>query len=109
MKRFRVGILIAIVAVLAMQITILQTRVKAQTASQYPIADKLADKIIQKYQTSTCQQLAQQKQQHPTGEKAAMEQKVIEALRNDPQMRQHFINRIAAPIANKMFECGFIP
>jgi len=30
-------------------------------------------------------------------------------LRNDPQMRQAFINRAAAPIANKLFECGMIP
>src|SRR5262249_557817 len=109
MKKYRIGILMAIIAVLAMQMTPLQTPVKAQAAGQYPIADNLADKIIQNYQTSTCQQLQQQKQQHPTGEKAAMEQKVVAALRNDPQMRQHFINRIAAPIANKMFECGFIP
>ena len=38
-----------------------------------------------------------------------MEEKAIQVLRNDPQMRNAFINRIAAPIANKMFECGMIP
>jgi hypothetical protein len=27
----------------------------------------------------------------------------------DPQMRNAFIDRIAVPIANKMFECGMIP
>jgi hypothetical protein len=37
------------------------------------------------------------------------EQRVIQLLRNDPQMRAAFINKIAAPIANKMFECGMIP
>jgi hypothetical protein len=30
-------------------------------------------------------------------------------LRNDPQMRQVFLNKVAAPIANKLFECGMIP
>jgi hypothetical protein len=30
-------------------------------------------------------------------------------LRGDPQMRAAFINRVAGPIANKMFECGMIP
>jgi hypothetical protein len=30
-------------------------------------------------------------------------------LHQDPQMRQEFLNRVAAPIANKMFECGMIP
>ena len=24
-------------------------------------------------------------------------------------MRAHFLNKVAAPIANKMFECGMIP
>ena len=36
-------------------------------------------------------------------------QKVIEALKKDPQMRQHFLDRIAGPIVNKIFECGMIP
>ena len=31
------------------------------------------------------------------------------ALRNDPQMRQAFINQVAGPIVNKMFECGMAP
>ena len=30
-------------------------------SAQYPIMDSIADKIIQKYQTSTCEQLYQQK------------------------------------------------
>jgi hypothetical protein len=30
-------------------------------------------------------------------------------MHTDPQMRAAFINRVAAPIANKMFECGMIP
>jgi hypothetical protein len=80
-----------------------------QGQSPYPMADMLAQKIIDKYSNSTCVQLAISKSEKPTGEKAAMEQRVITALKNDPQMRQYFINKIAAPIANKMFECGMIP
>jgi len=34
---------------------------------------------------------------------------VIQMLRGDAQMRATFINKIAAPVANKMFECGMIP
>jgi len=30
-------------------------------------------------------------------------------LRGDPQMRTLFINKVAAPVVNKMFECGMIP
>ena len=38
-----------------------------------------------------------------------MEQRVLEMLRHDPQMQTAFINHVAAPIANKLFECGMIP
>jgi|SRR5215469_7208214 len=82
---------------------------QAQAPSQYPIADKIADRVIQKYQTSSCQQLAAEKQQPPSAQKEAMEQKAIEALHKDAQLRQHFLNKVAGPIANKMFECGMIP
>ena len=74
-------------------------------SAQFPILDMIADKVIQKYQSSTCEQLWQQKGQP----KPPMEQEAIQRLRNEPQMRLAFINRVAAPIANKMFECGMIP
>ena len=75
----------------------------------YPIMEKVAQKIIEHYQTSSCQQLAQQKSQPRTGPRAQIEQRAIQLLRNDPQMRTEFLNRVAAPIANKLFECGMIP
>jgi len=76
-------------------------------AQQYPIMDAIANKVIQKYQQSTCEQLWQKKtEKAPPSE---MEQKAIQALKNDPQMRTAFINKVAAPIANKMFQCGLIP
>ena len=73
--------------------------------AQYPILDTVADKVVQKYQSSSCEQLWQKK-----GEpKSPEEQRVIGLLQSDPQMRTAFINKVAAPIANKMFECGMIP
>jgi len=73
--------------------------------AQYPILDMVAGKVIQKYQSASCEQLWQQK-----GEPKSMEeQRVIGLLKSDPQMRTAFINQVAAPIANKMFECGMIP
>jgi hypothetical protein len=41
--------------------------------------------------------------------KGQREQKAVNFLRNDPPMRRMFIDRVAAPVANKMFECGMIP
>jgi hypothetical protein len=89
--------------------TLMQAQTPAQTQPQYPIADKLADKIIAKYQTSSCAQLAAQKQAPPNAQHEEMETKVIDLLKQNPPMRQHFLNRIAGPIVNKMFECGMIP
>jgi hypothetical protein len=65
----------------------------------------VAEKVIQKYQQSSCEQLWIQKSQ----EKSPREQEIIQLLRNDVQMRQIFLNRVAGSIANKMFECGMIP
>ncbi len=76
-------------------------------AQQYPIMDKVANKVIQKYQTSTCEQLWQKKSEKAPP--SAEEQKMVQFLKSDPQMRAAFINKVAAPIANKMFECGMIP
>ena len=81
----------------------------ASAQESYPIMERVAQKVIEKYQTSSCQQLAQQKKQPPTGQKAQMEQRAIQILRNDPQMRTEFLNRVAGPVANKLFECGMIP
>ena len=81
----------------------------ARAQESFPIMEQVAQKVIQKYQTASCQQLAQQKSQPSTGQRAQMEQRAIQLLRNDPQMRTEFLNRVAAPIANKLFECGLIP
>ncbi|MBV8523406.1 MAG: hypothetical protein JOY71_14995 [Acetobacteraceae bacterium] len=77
--------------------------------SQYPIMDRIAERVVQKYQSSSCQQLAAERGQRPSGQKEVMEERIIRMLHEDPQMRQAFLNRVAAPIANKLFECGIIP
>jgi len=69
------------------------------------ILDMVANKVIGKYQSASCEQLWQQKGQPKSEE----EQRVVQFLKNDPQARTAFLNQVAAPIANKMFECGMIP
>ena len=73
--------------------------------AQELIVDMIANKVIQKYQQSTCEQLWQQKGQP----KSPREQEIIQKLHANPGIRTEFINKIAAPIANKLFECGMIP
>jgi len=78
---------------------------QAQATPQYPVLDAVANKVIVKYQQSTCEQLWQKKTEPPSEE----QQKLVTLLRSDPQMRAAFINKVAAPIANKMFDCGLVP
>jgi hypothetical protein len=74
---------------------------------QHPILDQVANRVIQKYQTSSCEQLwAERENKQPPSPQA---QRAVQFLKSDPQMRTLFLNRVAAPIANKMFECGMIP
>ena len=69
------------------------------------LLDVAADKVIKKYQTATCDELKAQKNEAPTDK----EKEAIQFLRNDSQARIAFINKIAAPVLNKMFDCGMIP
>jgi hypothetical protein len=74
-------------------------------AADYPLMNLVADRVIQKYQSSSCEQLWAQKQQP----KSDQEQRLIGLLQSDPQLRTAFLNKVAGPISNKMFECGMIP
>jgi hypothetical protein len=50
----------------------------------------VADKVIQKYQSATCEHLWAQK---------AQEQRLIGLLKNDAQLRTAFMNKVAGPSA----------
>ena len=98
---------VALFAVLMSVIPLLHSGEATAQPQQYPIMDGVANKVIQKYQQSTCEQLWMAKSEKaPPG---AEEQKLIAFLKTDPQMRAAFINKVAPPIANKMFDCGMIP
>lgn len=75
------------------------------SGSEYPMLDMVAQKVIARYEQSTCEQLWEARGKP----KPQQEQEVLQLLRGDPQMRTVFINEVAAPVANKMFECGMIP
>jgi hypothetical protein len=85
------------------------TGATASDPQQYPMVDAIANKIIQKYQNSTCDQLWQEKAEAKNKPKSPEEQRAIGILHNDAQLRHAFIGQIAAPVADKMFQCGMIP
>ena len=85
------------------------------TLSKESLLDAVANLVIEKYENASCEQLTQMKPQ--SGENAeakessedVVQEKAMEMLRNNPEMREQFINRVAGPIANKMFECNLVP
>jgi hypothetical protein len=76
---------------------------------EFPIADMIADRLVAKYQNSTCEQLWLEKAEKQGKPKSPQEQEMIQIMRSNPAVRAEFINRVAAPIVNKMFECGMVP
>ena len=78
-------------------------------AGQYPLLDMVANKVVQKYQQSTCEQLWQEKAQQQGKPKPEMEQRLIQMLRGDAGMRAEFLRIVAPPVTGKMLECGMIP
>ena len=90
---------------IGMAVFVLASIAAGAVAAQGMLLDFAADKVIKKYETATCEELKAQKSEPPT-EKEKM---AVEFLRNDSQARKAFIDKIAAPVANKMFECGMIP
>ena len=73
--------------------------------AQMPIVDAAAAKVAQKYQSSSCEQLWQNRGKAPSPEEA----RILNFLKQDQAARQEFFNKIAGPVMNKMFECGMIP
>ena len=100
LKRFRRPLLPALV--LLPSFVVLST---SPVQAQYPILTKIANKVIAKYENSSCEQLWSNRGKQPGLE----EQRLITLLNNDPQMRQAFFDQISGPVVNKMFTCGMIP
>jgi len=101
-KIWRENVMTKYLGLAALMVTAL---VAGVASAQFPILDMIAEKVVQKYQMSTCEQLWEQRGKP----KSAQEQEVLQMLRNDAQMRAAFINKVAAPVASRMFDCGMIP
>ena len=79
--------------------------VAGAVAAQGMLVDEAADKVIKKYEVASCDQLKALKAEPPSEkEKIAMD-----LLKADSKARVAFVDKIAAPMLNKMFDCGMIP
>ena len=100
--------LLAVVVVL-LSVSVAAVVTTAQQSAPAPVMDAVAQKVIQKYQNASCADLMAKKTTTPTGEQDQKRAQVLQMLRDNPGMRQAFIDKVAAPIANKLFDCGMIP
>lgn len=68
--------------------------------------DRAAAAVVRLFGQASCSDLAamKTKQRDP-----AMQRKVLDLMKRNPQLRARFINRVAGPIANKMLDCELVP
>jgi hypothetical protein len=74
-------------------------------AAQSVLVDAAADKVIKKYESTNCDQLKALKAEPPSEK----EKIALDLLKADTKARVAFVDKIAAPVLNKMFECNMIP
>ena len=79
--------------------------VAGAVAAQGVLVDEAADKVIKKYVAASCDQLKALKAEPPSEK----EKIALDLLKADPKARVAFVDKIAAPVLNKMFECSMIP
>lgn len=86
--------------------------------AQLPIPDRLLEvatsMVLNKFQSAFCEDLSQLQSTignrlSPPKPPANIQEQAIAFLKENPEMREKFIEEVAPVIANKMFDCGFIP
>jgi hypothetical protein len=77
----------------------------APAQAQSPVVNLVAKKVIERFQKSSCDQLWAARNER----RGSQEQRVLDMLNDDPQLRQGFIDQVAGPVVNKLFVCGMIP
>ncbi|MGO4391327.1 hypothetical protein AB4Z46_08235 [Variovorax sp. M-6] len=74
-------------------------------AAEGKVLDLAAAEVIKKFEGASCEQLKARQEEPPTMARKA----AIALLRKHEKARVAFIDRIAAPVLNKMIECGMAP
>lgn len=77
----------------------------ARAQAQAPVVNLVAKRVVERFQKSSCEQLWAARGER----RGSQEQRVLDLLNDEPQMRQDFLNQISGPVMNKLFVCGMIP
>lgn len=70
---------------------------------RYSEIDILAQKVIDTYQRISCEDIVTKR-----SEILQVNEQIVKIMHESVDIRRKFINRIAAPVANKLFACGLI-
>jgi hypothetical protein len=79
--------------------------VAGAVAAEKLLVDSAANKLIGKYEAATCDQLKAQRIEPPSEK----EKIALDLLRDACKARVAFVDKIAAPVLNKMFDRCMIP
>lgn len=86
-----------------------------QLPNQEQVVEAIAGVVIAKFQNASCEELSQMQSTTASSAtsnsdpQAALKEKAIALLKANPEVREQFLNQVAPVIANKMFDCNFIP
>jgi len=73
------------------------------------MVDAFANVIVDTITSSSCEDLAARMQQSRSNKNNPMRARVMQMLQKNPNLRRQLVNRIAAPVANKMLDCNLVP
>jgi hypothetical protein len=86
--------------------------VSAQPAGNGRMFDTLTDSIVQGINSSSCEEFAARVQEARNKKGASgggMKDRMKAMMAKNPEMRRQLINKIAGPLANKLFDCNLVP
>jgi hypothetical protein len=88
----------------------------AQLGGRPQVASLIADQFVNRINQSSCTdfrsslyRLEDRQSGKSVQQKNATRDRLMDAAQSNPEIRKVFIDRVAGPLANKMFDCGMIP
>lgn len=78
------------------------------TIAQERLVNTVSQLVVDQVEQSTCEEfyLFLERRDQNRGQYPQVRQRLIEAAQNNPEIREAFVDQIAAPVVNKMFDCG---
>lgn len=83
----------------------------APAANRNQLVSALADQVVTRVNQSSCkdfQNSLNRMQDQPNNQNSAVKSRLMDTMKANPELRRTFIDTIAGPLANKMFDCGLI-